>query len=116
MFIELLRRTVARTGGTLREVCTRTTRLSQFCHGCGQYMPKPLWQRWHDCPCGIGPIQRDLSSADLSAYLDLPNETLALVDRYLTTGEGPLMLLKTVAELLTRTQTYRSDFWSISDV
>jgi hypothetical protein len=24
---------------------------------------KPLWQRWHACPCGIGPIQRDLYSA-----------------------------------------------------
>src|SRR5215831_15762835 len=24
---------------------------------------KPLWQRWHQCPCGIGPIQRDLYSA-----------------------------------------------------
>ena len=35
MFIELLRRTVASTGGTLVEVPTRTTKLSQFCHGCG---------------------------------------------------------------------------------
>jgi CheY-like chemotaxis protein len=40
----------------------------------------------------------------LSAYVDLPNETLALVDRYLTKGEGPLMMLKAVAELLTKTQ------------
>jgi hypothetical protein len=35
MFIELLRRTVASTGGTLIEVSTRTTKLSQYCHGCG---------------------------------------------------------------------------------
>jgi CheY-like chemotaxis protein len=40
----------------------------------------------------------------LSGYVDLPNETLALVDRYLTKGEGPLIMLKAVAELLTRTQ------------
>ena len=33
MFIEMLRRTEALTGGTLMEVPTRTTRLSQFCHG-----------------------------------------------------------------------------------
>ena len=53
MFIELLRRTVASTGGTLVEVSTRQTKLSQFCHGCGQFVTKPLWQRWHHCACGI---------------------------------------------------------------
>src|SRR5947207_9414575 len=36
----------------------------------------------------------------LSAYVDLPHETLALVDRYLTKGEGPLPMLQAVAELL----------------
>lgn len=36
----------------------------------------------------------------LSAYVDLPRETLALVDMYLTKGEGPLIMLKAVAELL----------------
>ncbi len=71
MFMELLRRTVASTGGTLVEVSTRTTKLSQFCHGCGQFVPKPLWQRWHDCPCGVS-AQRDLYSAFLAAYLDPP--------------------------------------------
>jgi CheY-like chemotaxis protein len=39
----------------------------------------------------------------LSAYVDLPKETLALVDRYLTKGGGPRMMLEAVAELLTRT-------------
>ena len=70
MFMELLRRTVASTGGTLLEVPTHRTKLSQFCHGCGQFVPKRLWQRWHECPCGIGSIQRDLYSAFLAAYLD----------------------------------------------
>ena len=71
MFIDLLRRTVASTGGTLVEVPTRSTKLSQFCHGCGQYVKKPLWQRWHQCACGVS-AQRDLYSAFLAAYLDPP--------------------------------------------
>jgi hypothetical protein len=33
MFIELLKRMVARTGGILHEVPTRSTKLSQYCHG-----------------------------------------------------------------------------------
>ena len=70
MFIDHLRRTVAKTGGTLHEVSTRYTKLSQFCHGCGRCVPKPLSQRWHQCPCGIGPVQRDLYSAFLAAFLD----------------------------------------------
>jgi hypothetical protein len=61
----------ASTGGILVEVPTRTTRLSQFCHGCGVCVKKPLSQRFHACPCGIGPIQRDLYAAFLAAYLDV---------------------------------------------
>src|SRR5215472_9845008 len=87
MFMDLLRRTVASTGGTLVEVPTRSTKLSQFCHGCGQFMPKPLWQRWHQCPCGIGPIQRDLYSAFLAAYLD-PADVLPSCARYQGYWEG----------------------------
>jgi hypothetical protein len=60
----------ASTGGTLLEVPTRQAKLSQFCHGCGQHVKKPLSQRWHQCACGIGPVQRDLYSAFLAAYLD----------------------------------------------
>ena len=88
MFIEALRRTVARTGGTLVEVPTRSTKLSQFCHGCGQVMPKPLWQRWHECPCGVS-AQRDLYSAFLAAYLDPadPHPSCAL-QRYAAGWEG----------------------------
>jgi len=70
MFIEMLRRTVASTGGTLHEIPTRSTKLSQYCHGCEQWSKKPLSQRWHQCACGIGPVQRDLYSAFLAAYLD----------------------------------------------
>ncbi len=45
MSVEQLRRTVASTGGTLIEVSTRSTHLSQFCHGCGAQVKKPLWLR-----------------------------------------------------------------------
>jgi hypothetical protein len=73
MLIDHLKRTVVSTGGTLIEVPTQSTKLSQYCHGCGQCVRKPLWQRWHECPCGIGPIQRDLYSAFLAAYLQSPD-------------------------------------------
>jgi hypothetical protein len=60
----------ASTGGTLHEIPTRSTKLSQYCHGCGRCTKKPLSQRLHQCACGIGPVQRDLYSAFLAAYLD----------------------------------------------
>ena len=69
MFVAQLRRTVASTGGTLIEVPTRQTRLSQFCHGCARHVKKPLSQRWHHCPCGVGPVQRDLYAAFLASTL-----------------------------------------------
>ena len=73
MLIDHLKRTVVSTGGTLIEVPTRSTKLSQYCHGCEQYVRKPLELRWHKCSCGIGPIQRDLYSGFLAAYLQAPN-------------------------------------------
>ena len=42
MFVEMLRRTVVSTGGTLLEVPTQQAKLSQFCHGCGRCVKKPL--------------------------------------------------------------------------
>ena len=86
MFLEMLRRTEALTGGTLIEVPTRTTKLSQCCHGCGQFVPKPLWQRWHHCPCGVS-AQRDLYAAFLAAYLD-PGDVLPSCARYHAYWEG----------------------------
>jgi hypothetical protein len=84
MLVEHLRRTVASTGGTLLEVSTRSTKLSQWCHGCGVCRKKPLSQRVHQCPCGVGPIQRDLYSAFLAAYLDpaTPIPSCAQYQRY----------------------------------
>ncbi len=69
MFVEHLRRIVASTNGILIDVPTRAARLSQFCHGCGRWVKKPLAQRWHHCACGVGPVQRDLYSAFLAATL-----------------------------------------------
>jgi hypothetical protein len=71
MFIELWKRTVARTGGILHEVPTHSTKLSQYCHGCDTYVKKKLSERWHHCSCGVGPVQRDLYSAFLAVHLDL---------------------------------------------
>src|SRR6266516_2943687 len=87
MFVELLRRTVASTGGTLTEVPTRSTKLSQYCHGCGKTVKKPLWQRWHHCACGIGPVQRDLYPAFLAAYLD-PADPSPSCAQYVIPWEG----------------------------
>ncbi len=87
MLIDHLKRTVASTGGTLHEVPTRSTKLSQFCHGCGRFVPKPLSQRWHQCPCGVGPVQRDLYSAFLAAFLD-PADPIPSCARYVVPWEG----------------------------
>jgi hypothetical protein len=92
MFVEHLRRTVASTCGTLIEVSTRSTKLSQWCHGCGACRKKPLSQRFHQCACGIGPIQRDLYSAFLAAYLDPinPIPSCAQYQRYWEGAEARL--------------------------
>jgi len=99
MFIELLKRTVASTGGTLIEVQTHQTKLSQFCHGCGRTVKKPLSQRWHVCECGVGPIQRDMYSAFLAAHLDAEND-LPSCARYVVPWEGAETRLRAAQERL----------------
>ena len=99
MFVAQLRRTVASTGGTLVEVPTRSSKLSQFCHGCGRQVKKPLAQRWHQCACGVGPIQRDLYSAFLVAYLD-PADPTPSCARYLAYWEGAEARLRAAHERL----------------
>ncbi|GHO50682.1 hypothetical protein KSX_88450 [Ktedonospora formicarum] len=103
MFVALLRRTavpplgVASTGGILIEVPTRTTALSQWCHGCGTKVKKPLSERWHQCACGVGPIQRDLYSAFLAAYLD-PADPIPSCARYQVYWEGAEARLRAAHE------------------
>jgi hypothetical protein len=58
-------------GRLVHEVPTRSTKLSQYCHGCRSYVKKKLSERWHQCTCGIVPVQRDLYSAFLACHLDL---------------------------------------------
>jgi hypothetical protein len=98
MFIDHLKRTVAKTGGTLHEVPTRTTKLSQYCHGCGAFVPKPLSQRLHQCQCGIGPVQRDLYSAFLAAYLDPAADFIPSRARYVVPWEGAEARLRAAHE------------------
>jgi hypothetical protein len=50
LFLAHLTRIVAKTGGSLHEVSTFQTRLSQYCQKSGQYHKKPRSQRWHTCP------------------------------------------------------------------
>jgi len=101
MLIDHLRRTVANTGGTLSEVPTQTTKLSQYCHGCGKYEKKSLSRRWHHCTCGIGPVQRDLYSAFLAAYLD-PADPQPSSARYQEYWESAEMRLQAALEVLTQ--------------
>jgi len=63
-FMEILRRKAENAGGSVDEFSTKTTKLSQYCHKCGEYTKKPLSQRWHTC-CNLN-IQRDIYSAFLA--------------------------------------------------
>ncbi len=45
-------------------------------------------------------LRPDLPIILFSAYVDLPSETLALVDRSVTKGEAPTVLLEAVKDLL----------------
>ena|ERR1051326_6115954 len=45
-------------------------------------------------------LKRSVPILLLSAYVDLPSETLGLVDECLTKGEGPVAMLAAIAKLL----------------
>jgi putative transposase len=65
----LLRRKAESAGAEVIEFPTRTTRLSQTCHGCGTVKKKSLAERWHKCDCGVK-AQRDLYSAFLARCVE----------------------------------------------
>jgi hypothetical protein len=88
LFVAHLARLVAKTGGTLSEVPASQAKLSQYCHHCGRYRKKPRSERWHTCDCGCGPVQRDLYSACLLAYLE-PQQTLPSVTQQVWAGAEP---------------------------
>src|SRR5215472_7042915 len=88
MFVAHLARIVAKTGGILHEVSAYQTKLSQYSHQCGDYHKKPRSQRWHQCPCGFGPVQRDLYSAFLLAHLE-PEHILPSINQHVWEGAEP---------------------------
>ena len=51
------------------EFATRTTRLSQVSHDTGEYVKKPLSQRWHVFADGSR-VQRDMYSAWLARFVE----------------------------------------------
>jgi len=53
-------------------------------------------------------LRPDLPIIMFSAYVDLPGETLELVDKSVTKGEAPIVLLKAIAELLGDRHEFRS--------
>ena len=69
MFVAHLKRKAASADAEVDEFPTRTTRLSQTCHGCGTVEKKPLSQRWHVCDCSVV-AQRDLYSAFLAMCVE----------------------------------------------
>src|SRR5260370_38665406 len=58
---------------------------------------KPLSQRLHQCPCGIGPVQRDLYSAFLAAYLSA-DHLLPSCAQYVIPWEGAEARLRAAHE------------------
>ncbi|HEX4716451.1 MAG TPA: transposase [Ktedonobacteraceae bacterium] len=88
LFVAHLARIVAKTGGTLSEISAFKTKLSQYCHQCQRYAKKPRSQRWHRCSCGCGPVQRDLYSAFLLAYLE-PEQTIPSVTQHVWESAEP---------------------------
>lgn len=69
MFVSTMNRKAESAGGYVETIPTWTSKLSQFCHVCGNFTKKPLSQRTHTC-CGIT-IQRDLYSALLIKHYNL---------------------------------------------
>lgn len=69
MFVSTMTRKAESAGGCVETIPTWTSKLSQFCHVCGNYTKKPLSQRTHNC-CGIT-VQRDLYSGLLIKHYDL---------------------------------------------
>jgi predicted RNA-binding Zn-ribbon protein involved in translation (DUF1610 family) len=74
-FVARLKQQTVAHGGTVVDVPTYTTKLSQLCHQCGTYTKKPRQQTIHHCPqCGLGPLDRDIYSAFLVRFYN-PDDT-----------------------------------------
>lgn len=69
LFVSTLKRKAASAGAQVIEFSTRTTRLSQYSHDTGEYVKKPLAQRWHVLADGRR-VQRDLYSVWLARFVE----------------------------------------------
>lgn len=67
-FVSHLKRKAESADARVMEFSTKTTKLSQTCQ-CGKVQKKNLFDRIHQCDCGIL-AQRDLYSAFLSKFVD----------------------------------------------
>lgn len=67
-FVAMLTRKAENVGGSVTEIATQSTKLSQTCI-CGVIKKKPLKLRIHLCECGVE-AQRDLFSAFLAKHCD----------------------------------------------
>lgn len=67
-FVSKLKTKLEQVGGTLEEISTYDTKMSQYCHMLNDFVKKPLSQRYHEFPDGTR-IQRDLYSAFLAKNL-----------------------------------------------
>lgn len=90
MFVSMLRRKAESAAGGVVEFPTRTTKLSQVCHGCGTVEKKPLSQRTHQCVCGVE-MQRDLYSAFLARCVGGDDLLHADTARERWSGAEPLL-------------------------
>ena len=69
LFVSSLKRKAESAGASVLAFPTRTTRLSQFNHLTGEYVRKPLSQRWHRFADG-NRVQRDLYAAWLARFVE----------------------------------------------
>jgi len=100
MFVEILRRKAENASGSVEEFSTKSTKLSQYCHNCGKYNPKPLSQRWRTC-CKLN-IQRDLYSAFLAgSVVENKLDTADVNERWRS-------MFATLSSLLRKPRSYSS--------
>jgi putative transposase len=89
LYVSSMIRKAERAGGTVIEIDTRKTRLSQYCHRSGEYRKKRLSERWHVFPDGTS-VQRDLYSAWLACFVHEDCLDTSLLDERWT-GAEPLL-------------------------
>jgi hypothetical protein len=95
MFISLLTCKAENAGGSVTEINTQKTKLSQYDHTAGTYAKKPLSQRIHVFGDGkIEPVQRDLYSAFLAKHCAKDSLDVLQVEQAWTAAE-PLLRRET---------------------